>query len=689
MAARLATPIRLARAVLCSGVPAFLAAAAAVVAMLVLAGTPSLDILRYAAYWVLLVVLPGYVLWRCVESGGRLADDLAAGAATGLAVELFAYMAAAAAGVPRWYAVVPAAIVVCGVAVPALRRRVFRKPRAGYGAGTSWLIAAAVVAGCAFVAHASFPPAGLVDGYPLTSFVDMSYQLALAAEAKHHFPMTTPFVAGQPLHYQYFVHLHLAAASWSSGVDLPVVVSRLFVLPFVAVTTVLTAALAGRLGARRWAAGIATVVAVASLATPAGVWNIVNVAFVSPTQSYALVLLGGLGLLVVDVLRHRTPRAAWAVLALLLGASTASKGTVLPLVIGGLCVTVACALARRAGRTRALATLGIAGVAWGAAEVLVFAGERLGLTVSPLHVFSGGTKFTGFGLTATTPWPAVGLTLLVWTAPIVGALVVVIRARFEAGAAFVCSVTLGAVAGVLLLGQSSYGESYFVRTAAGFGAAVVGAALSRPVSALARLRGMARTRQAATVLASVLLGAVVVATVQQRAAVAPVTVWQAVAGPARRPAPSGYTSLTLAEVRAARWLRSHAGTGDVVATNEHCRPRVPHTYRPCDGRDFWLAGASERRVLVQGWAYTTSARTYAATYDLNGATTGRFPDPSELRANDAAFDRPTAAGLRVLRDRYSVRWLYAVGVDSDVLRRLDTLATPRFTAAEVRVYELP
>ncbi|QNE18723.1 hypothetical protein F1D05_13395 [Kribbella qitaiheensis] len=57
---------------------------------------------------------------------------------------------------------------------------------------------------------------------------------------------------------------------------------------------------------------------------------------------------------------------------------------------------------------------------------------------------------------------------------------------------------------------------------------------------------------------------------------------------------------------AARYIRDHSAVTDRLATNSHCMP----AYDParCDTRNFWLSAYAERRVLVEGWAYTPSAQ---------------------------------------------------------------------------------
>ncbi|MEU8197791.1 hypothetical protein AB0C10_28830 [Microbispora amethystogenes] len=105
-------------------------------------------------------------------------------------------------------------------------------------------------------------------------------------------------------------------------------------------------------------------------------------------------------------------------------------------------------------------------------------------------------------------------------------------------------------------------------------------------------------------------------------------------------------------VAAARWLRAHSSPDDLVATDAHCR--WGHE-SPCDSRHFWLAALAERRVLVEGWTYTSANmarwRPGVRVQDIP------FRDPRLLRENDAAVRDPASPAARLLRDGYGVRWL--------------------------------
>ena len=121
-------------------------------------------------------------------------------------------------------------------------------------------------------------------------------------------------------------------------------------------------------------------------------------------------------------------------------------------------------------------------------------------------------------------------------------------------------------------------------------------------------------------------------------------------------------------ISAARWLRDHSGLDDLVATNLHCAWYTTD-YESCNKVSYWVAAYSERRVLVEGWG------------------DGSFFDPARLAANDSAFTNPSVAAEATLRDRYSVRWLFAdlTGASPDSLGRYAEL---RYEDGDFAVYEL-
>ncbi|MDH2424124.1 hypothetical protein [Sphaerisporangium sp. TRM90804] len=134
---------------------------------------------------------------------------------------------------------------------------------------------------------------------------------------------------------------------------------------------------------------------------------------------------------------------------------------------------------------------------------------------------------------------------------------------------------------------------------------------------------------------------------------------------------------------ATRWLRAHSLPGELVATNAHCQWARRDV---CDSRHFWVSALTERRVLVEGWAYT------AANLDRRpgGAfLDAPFLDAARLEANDAVFLRPSAEAVARLRDGYGVRWLVADERAAGHSARIGRFASLRVRHGDYAVYRLP
>ncbi len=141
-----------------------------------------------------------------------------------------------------------------------------------------------------------------------------------------------------------------------------------------------------------------------------------------------------------------------------------------------------------------------------------------------------------------------------------------------------------------------------------------------------------------------------------------------------RPIPRG-------ALEAGRWLREHSRPSDLVATSSHCHRM---TLDGCDARHFWVAAYTERRVLVEGWSYTTRTTT---VQDSAGEAVP-FWDSRRLVDNDAAFAHPSGAAVGRLRDRYGVRWLFVDQHNDPAASQLEGFAQLRFRSGDCAVYEL-
>ncbi|WP_157545151.1 hypothetical protein [Microtetraspora fusca] len=142
------------------------------------------------------------------------------------------------------------------------------------------------------------------------------------------------------------------------------------------------------------------------------------------------------------------------------------------------------------------------------------------------------------------------------------------------------------------------------------------------------------------------------------------------------------TSAAQGAMAAGRWLRSHSDPHDLVATNVHCRTEVQAS---CDARRFWVSALGERRVLVEGWAFTGPNMSRWRPGQLQDY----FPfwDRDRLRVNDLAFTAPSHEAIERLRDRYGVRWLFAD--ERFASPRLGAFATLRFRSPGCAIYEVP
>ncbi|MFN2320162.1 MAG: hypothetical protein ABR500_10855 [Dermatophilaceae bacterium] len=142
---------------------------------------------------------------------------------------------------------------------------------------------------------------------------------------------------------------------------------------------------------------------------------------------------------------------------------------------------------------------------------------------------------------------------------------------------------------------------------------------------------------------------------------------------------------TAEEISAARWLRDHSAPFDLVATNVHCTNHPTRT--GCDARAFWISGYAERRVLIEGWAYTHEAH---AQHGVDGQSSrvAPFHDQELLGLNEAAFYSPDEAVIDALRAR-GVTWLFANSLAGDLSTDIGRFADLVHEAGPVQIYRLP
>ncbi|GAB2915137.1 hypothetical protein ACFMQL_18105 [Nonomuraea fastidiosa] len=657
------------------------------------------DLAIFAAYAGLGLVLPGTLLWRALAGGGRsMAEDLAAGLAMGYAVEVLAYIPARAAGRPLLVLVAPVAVVAAFSCVPRLRRH-WRGPALSERVPPwcAWLLAGIV----AFLIVWS---AVHLYGVPVrAAYVDMPYHLALVGELRHHMPPALPVVLGEPLPYHWFVYAELAATSWVTGIEPLTLVYGLGTLPMAAATVVLVAVLGRRAGGS-WGAGAAAAGVTYFLFSPELVLGVVFssrsmfTVWASPTQTFGALLFAA----VMTVLL--APRVRWAALVVLLAVLGGAKATYLPLLLAGLALVVAVRWAvQRRVPWRWLSAAGLALGFLVFAHVVLYGGAAQGTALDPFATMRAlwGPRAPIAVLAVLTVVHLFCL-VCVW-----GGAAGLGRRALEPPLLLMLGVGAAGIGAVVLLGHPAQSQLYFLEGARPYLsiAAVCGMLAARPVpwaraaclaglgaagALLVSAAGFGGGRLARVVLPyAVLVVAAVVAwwLLRRRGpllAVVALLIGYALPTSVRvmaahvTPEERRPRLIPKGALEAGRWLRGHSSPGDVVATDLHClHPR----WRVCDSRHFHVSAFSERRVLVEGWAYAESTLSRAAGHRSYLAVP--YADRQRLAANDAAFLTPTAENVRRLAETYGVRWLF-----TGIRPELDGHARLRFRNATTSIYQL-
>src|SRR6266545_2590668 len=285
------------------------------------------------------------------------------------------------------------------LAVPWLRpywRRPtgYRRPSVAW----SWSIAGLVLVLMVYLT-ATFFNYRVRPDQPHHYYLDFSYLLSLTGEAKHHFPLHSPQVAAEPLHYHWFAFAHMASASLISHVSSPVVFFRLALPVICAVAIVLTAVVGWRVSGRPWVGVLAAALMYVISESADGGYTFFGligrwIIYSSPTASFAWLSTFPVILLVADRLSRDGPpdarfgRGAWPLLAAFAALASGSKSTVLPVVLGGIgLVALAELVTRRRIRGAVVASFAVVLSVQVLATGLVYGFESYGMKVSPFEIF--------------------------------------------------------------------------------------------------------------------------------------------------------------------------------------------------------------------------------------------------------------------------------------------------------------
>ncbi|MDQ3629606.1 MAG: hypothetical protein M3419_12505 [Actinomycetota bacterium] len=444
-------------------------------------GVGVLDVLVFSGYVALGLVLPGTLLWRLV-AGDRarpFVSDVVFGTCLAYAVELFWYLGVRAAGVPLLVVVWPVLVVGASL-LPRWRARLWRPRDVHRMPGAwSWGMTAIVLVTVVFLARTAWRFLVIVPPGLLSPNQDLVYHLSLVGELRHHFPVASPVVDGEPLYYHWFLHAEIAASSWVTGIEPAVLLLRLSLVPMIVLTLLGAALLAGRLtGSARWGllapvllvvGGVASM-APTSLSTDHDLW-LSSRMYISPTIAFAHLLLVpvlalGMRLLSTDV---PAPRRLWVAMALALGALSASKATVLPCVMAGfLGVVVTGALRGRLER-RALALFAVSAVVFLVARRLIYGSQARGVGWDPLVTYETDAAKLGLAERAESAGLALAVLMLVvflvqqlsFAAGIVG----LVRGQWrDSHAQFLVGAAVAGTVASFTFAANASAQLHFVRT---------------------------------------------------------------------------------------------------------------------------------------------------------------------------------------------------------------------------------
>ncbi len=358
--------------------------ASALVAIWLASGVAVGDIARFVAFEALYVVFPGCLLYTLLSPtlGGRL-RILAIGWPLGYALEIGAFAVTAALHARGVFTFLPLlAAVTLGVPVVRRHRRNRREVeghdrRGGAiepatalsrarGPGLESLLGAGAIAlALALLAFRFFAR------YPLPEhagsvfyFVDNVWDVSMAAEALHHWPIVQSYLAGHPLRYYIGVFIHVAAIKQVTGAPIAVVILRLLPATAIVVAMLQFWCLGGLLSRSRWAGPVtvALLLVVENMKLYPTHTKAFGVALFSeftwsPTYGFGVIFLLGLLILLRAQLLDRNATGA--------GARTPGRSTAFEAAAGSLLMLGILVLGGGAVKTTAIATFAAGlGVYW-------------------------------------------------------------------------------------------------------------------------------------------------------------------------------------------------------------------------------------------------------------------------------------------------------------------------------------
>jgi len=198
-------------------------------------GVTVADAIKYSAYQLLYVGLPGIALCSILCPRDSRLFLITSGFAVGHALEIIAFLFASSLGWRKLYFLTPFLVLAPAVFVWATGKR--PRPFSLAAENNRLSISAAVLLLAVYVyvvfavslcCFAGRPLPGSAEG--ASYFADLIEHIGDAAEIKHRWPIRDVRISGEPWVYHYFAMVHAAASSYVTGISIPVVILRLAVV---------------------------------------------------------------------------------------------------------------------------------------------------------------------------------------------------------------------------------------------------------------------------------------------------------------------------------------------------------------------------------------------------------------------------------------------------------------------------
>lgn len=486
-------------------------------------GAPPWSVLYYDFWLVVGVIVPGVLLARLlIGRQASLVEELSWGAVVGLLWQIVGWVLFVGLGVGPWLPIWPLVTIGVFIAIPSLHQHIpFRRYPVLMSRAVAWaLVVLFAWAGWAYrelFVTAQVPPA------PNQWYQDQYWHLALTAMLKRQIVPETPQVADLPLTYHWLPNVHLAVMNLTTGIDLSLILVRLWVLPILALLLGMFVVVLRTVVSHDWAAVVAAALTIGSAQIALSGWYQLPghspLAVNSPSQTYSLVFVLAAVALLMKLLDGVRLGRWWILLVSILVVSPGMKSSSLPLILCGLALALFVAIVTRASWRPALMGLGLVLL------VLLTVGRFLGGGAGGANYQLGSTirrsmlwaSFVGLdagqrdfpvgrllpGLQTHGAWLLLALIVFAYVIKFAYALPGLVALRTRAGAWLLLGIAIGGWAAMMIIDHDGQSQIYFLNTGVlglhvltGWGAAEM---MSRVPSRLAR-------RAIGAIVGSVVLG---------------------------------------------------------------------------------------------------------------------------------------------------------------------------------------